>query len=93
MKEIYPAYADSATFYAVGTDPSEGIEQLVEYADAQGYPWPIAYPGDGMLSDLRVVVQSTKVAFDGQGIIAYRDGYGGGDPETWRNVFEDLAAQ
>ena len=67
MKEIYPAYADSAAFYAVGTDPSEGIEQLVEYADAQGYPWPIAYPGDGMLSDLRVVVQSTKVAFDGQG--------------------------
>jgi hypothetical protein len=93
MKEIYPAYADEVAFYAVGTDPSESIKRLVEYADAQDYPWPMVYPGNGMLSDLRVVVQSTKIAFDEQGIITYRDGYGGGEDDTWRSVFDSLAEQ
>ena len=93
MKEIYPDYADQVAFYAVGADPSESIEKLDAYGQAQGYPWPMAYPEDGTLSDLRVLVQSTKIAFDRNGVIIYRDGFGGGGPDTWKQVFEDLASQ
>ncbi len=45
------------------------------------------------LSALGVLGQSTKIAFDASGTIAYRDGYRGGDVGSWRGVFEDLAGQ
>ena len=93
MKDLYPEYADKVTFYAVGTDPNESLERLEAYRESQEYPWPMAFPGAGMLPDFRVITQSTKVAFDGQGIITYRDGYGGGGEETWRKVFEGLISQ
>ena len=90
MKEIWPDYADKVAFYAVGTDPSERIDKLEEYSVRQGYPWPVAQAGEGMLAAFRVVQQSTKIAFDSNGTIVYRDGYGYGDDETWRRVFEEL---
>ncbi len=92
MKEIYPDYAVAVAFYAVGTDPSESLEDMERYRDQQGYPWPVAEANRSVLSDFSVFVQSTKVAFDGDGIIVYRDGYGAGDEETWRDVFEALEA-
>ncbi len=92
LKEIYPDYADAVAFYAVGTDPSESLEDMERYRDQQGYPWPVAEADRSVLSDFSVFVQSTKVAFDGDGIIVYRDGYGAGDEETWRDIFEELGA-
>ena len=77
-------------FYAVGEDPTEPLERLEDYRLQQDYPWPVAEAGPGMLAYLRVLVQATKIAFDRQGIITYRDGYGGGGEETWRQVFDDL---
>ena len=52
----------------------------------------MAEPTGTMLRDLKVLVQSTKIAVDSQGVIIYRDGYGQGDEETWRQVFQDLAS-
>ena len=45
-----------------------------------------------MLRDMKVLVQSTKIAIDAQGVIVYRDGYGRGGEDVWRQVFKDLAA-
>ena len=92
MKEVYPEYADRVAFYAVGTDPREDLEQLESYRERQEHPWPVAVSQGAMLKDLNVFVQSSKVAFDAQGLIVYRDGYGGGGPEEWRQVFEELIA-
>ncbi len=91
MKDIYPEYADDVAFYAVGTDPSESLERLEEYRKDQGYPWPVAEADRSVLSDFKVLVQSTKVAFDSDGIIVYRDGYSGGNEGKWREVFEQLS--
>lgn len=93
MKEIYPEYADEVAFYGVGVDPSESIEVLEAYSDAQGYPWPMAIPNQGMLRRFNIQVQSSKVAMDRNGVIVYRDGYAQGSDETWRSVFEELASQ
>ena len=49
-------------------------------------------PTGTMLRDLQVLVQSTKIAVDSQGVVIYRDGYGQGNEDTWRQVFRDLAA-
>ena len=92
MKEIWPDYADSMAFYVIGVDPTEDIGELEAYAGEQGYPWPVAQPGEGMLAAFKVTTQSTKVAFDSIGVIRYRAGYGQGDEETWRRVFEELSA-
>ena len=92
MKEIWPDYADRVGFYAIGVDPTEDIGELEAYRGKQGYPWPVAQPGVGMLADFNVTTQSTKVVFDAAGVITYRAGYGQGDPETWRRVFEELFA-
>jgi|ETN02SMinimDraft_2_1059926.scaffolds.fasta_scaffold245576_1 hypothetical protein len=92
MKEIWPDYAGKVAFYAVGTDPTERIDKLDEYRVEQNYPWPVAQAGDGMLAAFRVLQQSTKIAFDAQGTVIYRDIFGRGDDETWKQVFEQLAA-
>ena len=92
MKEIYPEFADDFTFYAVGTDPSERLDKLEAYREQEGHPWLVAAATGTMLKDLKVLVQSTKIGLDSQGVIIYRDGYGQGDEETWRQVFQELAA-
>ncbi len=92
LKDLYPDYADQVAFYAVGTDPTEDLPRMEEYRQQQGYPWPVAEPVGSMLRDFQVVVQSTKIAFDSQGMILYREGYGQGDVDTWRRVFRELAA-
>lgn len=93
MKDIYPEYADGVDFYAVGTFSKriESLETLEDYRQRQGHPWPVANPAEAaVLQNLGVTVQSTKIAFDGNGVIIYRDGFGGGDPQTWRQVFDQL---
>ena len=92
FKDIYPDYADRVAFYAVGSDPTEDLQRLESYREQQGYPWPVAEPVGTMLRDLRVLQQSTKIALDSRGVIIYREGYGRGDPDTWRQVFQELAA-
>ncbi len=93
MKEVHPEYADKVDFYLVGTDRGEGKERLESYRDDQGYPWPIGLTERDTLADLRVLTQSTKIAFDENGIITYRDGYGRGNPETWGKIFSELSSQ
>ena len=93
MKEVYPEYADEVAFYGIGVDPSEGFEELEAYSDSQGYTWPMAIPESDMLRDLKILVQSSKVAIDRDGVIVYRDGYAKGSDETWRSVFEEIAGQ
>jgi len=52
---------------------------------------PVAHR-PSMVAAFKVTRQSTKVAFDSTGVITYREGYGRGNEETWRRVFEELAA-
>ena len=90
MKDVYPEFADQVAFYAVGQDPSESLELMERYRKQQGYPWPIAKTDPETLVDLRVLQTSTKIAFDSNGVIAYRAVHGGGNPKIWRQVFQEI---
>ena len=92
MKDIYPEFADEVAFYAVASDPREKLDKLEAYREREGHPWLVAEPTGTMLKDLKVLVQSTKIAVDSQGVIIYRDGFGQGGEDTWRQVFQALAA-
>ncbi len=93
LKEIYPEFADEVDFIAVGQDPTESLDSLVKFAEQQDNPWPVALPGQRMLAELRITSQSFKIAFDGRGVIVYRDGFGGGGVSTWQAVMADLASR
>ena len=93
MKEIWPDYADEVPFYAINVDPTASFEEIEAYRRDQGYPWLMAQPGEGMLADFKVTRQSTKIAVNTDGIITYRDTYGRGTDDTWRQLFEELATQ
>ncbi len=93
MKDIYPEFTEDVDFYAIGQSQFESIEKLESYAQKEGYPWPVAEIDAGILQDLKILQQSTKIAFDHKGVIAYRAGYADGGAEKWRQVFADLAAR
>ena len=96
MKSVYPEYADRVDFYAVAVSSAfDNLERLENNRNRNGYPWPVAIAVDESraLADLNVSYQSTKVAFDSSGVITYRDGFGGGGSDIWRQVFADLASQ
>ncbi len=78
-------------FYAIGTDPFEPLNKLVQYKEAQGYIWPVSMAPAGMLPDYNIIVQSTKVAIDGEGIITFREGYGVKSSDIWRQLFQRLS--
>jgi len=44
-----------------------------------------------MLPDYSIIVQSTKVAIDGEGIIVFREGYGVKSSDIWRQLFQRLS--
>lgn len=79
-------------FYGVGFDPTESLSELEAYRKRNDFAYQAAVPASRIVPDLGVRVQSTKIAMDGNGIIVYRAGKGGGNQATWRKVFADLAA-
>ena len=92
LKGVYPEFAESVAFFAVSVNPIDDTQRVAEFGERNGYPWPMAQPGEGMLESLRVTSHSTKVAFGPDGVIAYRAGFGKGSVQEWRELFKQLAA-
>ncbi|MEK7214434.1 MAG: hypothetical protein AAB289_02410 [Chloroflexota bacterium] len=76
----------------VGIDPGEGPEVLRAYASSNGYPWKVAQRNPELLERYRVTSTSTKYVVGKDGIIVYTASYGVGDVNSWRQLFERLAA-
>ena len=72
------------------------ISDFERFRVERGYPFPVAVPQGQMLRDLNITIQSTKVAFDSQGIIVHRAPMGSGvkedAAEIWHGVFTELSA-
>lgn len=91
LKDVWPEYADDVDFYAVNIDPSDSFDKLEDFKRDQGYPWPLTHSDRDALLRLNVIRQSTKIAFDSDGVIVYRERMGGGDVEEWRDLFRELS--
>ena len=68
----------------------ETPDELEDLKAREGYAYDIAYPVGRAIADLRVLKQSTKIAIDGGGVIAYRAGFGSGDMDEWAQVMSGL---
>ena len=93
MKDVFPEFAGQVDFYGVGQDPSESLKKMERYRQEQGHPWPVAKTDNSTLKRLGVLQTSTKLAVDDRGVIFYRAGHGGGNPEVWRAIFPQLAGE
>ncbi|CAI8030899.1 hypothetical protein GBAR_LOCUS17534 [Geodia barretti] len=93
MKDIYPQYADNVDLFAIGVHPGivEDINTLETYRSERDHPWPVATAPSQVMAELGVTIQSTKIAFDSQGTIVYREGMGLGSDEEWHRVFTELS--
>ena len=91
-QEIGTNYDDKIAFYIVGTDPSESLERLEADRERIGLPWLVAYADSNMLDTLRIYTQASKIAFNGDGTITHRYGFGNGDYDSWNELFDDIAA-
>ena len=91
LKDVYPQFDDDVDFYAVNYDLSESLGDVTAFGQGQGWTFPVAQPNREMLSDFDLTYHSTKVAFGKDGVIVYRDGFGGGNIGVWTQVLEDLS--
>ena len=93
MVDIYPDYSDRVAFYAVSYDTTQRLKDIEDPPwIGGGWLWPVAEPLGTMVRDLRIVISSTKIAFDSRGVITYRAGFGEGTVDTWQKVLQNLAA-
>lgn len=91
LKDIYPQFDESVDFYAVNVNPLDSLGDAVNYRQNQGWTFPVAQPNREIQRDFNVTKHSTKVAFGKDGVIVYRDGFGGGNIGIWTQVLEDLS--
>ena len=92
LKDIYPEYADRVNFLALSYSPLLEVDHDQGVWQEEKWPWLTGEPMGTMARDYRVVLSSTKIAFDSRGVIIYRAGFGESDDEEFRRVFAKLAA-
>ena len=91
LKDIYPQYQQRVAFFAIGMDPFESLQELEEFREKQGHPWPVAKVNLDAFPEYNVIIRSTKIAVDRTGVIAFRAGYGVQQADPWHRVFGLLA--
>ncbi len=89
LSQIVPEYAEQVDFYLVSYN--ENAATLEDYISGRQYAdMTPAQPVGSMLRDLRIVSQSSMLALDANGVIAFRKGFGGGSADKLRSEFQAL---
>ena len=90
LSNIVPDFAGQVDFYVVSYN--EDAATVDGYIAGNRYTDMIAaQPVGSMLRDLKIVSQSSMLAVDPDGVIAFRKGFGGGNSDRLRAEFEQLA--
>ena len=76
---------------AIDTDPSESADRIRSFRDNNAYSWPMAEAHRDIIVDYGVTSQNTKVVVGQDGVILFREGYGGKSESWWEKVFATLA--
>ena len=93
MSQEYPEYRSQIEVLAVSIDPSEPVSELRGVAQREDYPFPIAVANADMAARYQVVIRSTKILVDANGVVVNRWGYGVQPPEGWAGLFGALSAR
>ena len=85
--------ADISEVFIVAADPTESLLDIRSMISDIDLPWQPATPSAGLLVDLGIKVQSTKLVLDNENTVVARYGYGGGNSKQWISVLSSLMEQ
>ncbi|MEC9277675.1 MAG: hypothetical protein VYC23_00010 [Chloroflexota bacterium] len=85
--------ADISEVFIVAADPTESLLDIRSMILDIDLPWQPATPSAGLLVDLGIKVQSTKLVLDNENTVVARYGYGGGNSKQWISVLSSLMEQ
>ena len=75
---------------AVALDPTEPVTELRNVAQREAYPFPVATVNPDMAAAYQVLIRSTKIAVDANGVIVNRWGYGVEPSGGWQRLLDSL---
>ena len=90
LKEVHPEYADRVNVLAVGVDPGESAEKILDYKNSSGFTWPMTTADSAMLRAYGVTGQATYASLDSNSIILEGVTSGSHNADDWRKVFDGL---
>ena len=85
--------ADISEIFVVAADPTESLMDIMRMIPDIDLPWQPATPSAGLLVDLGIKVQSTKLVLDKENTVVARYGYGRGNSKQWISVLSSLMEQ
>ena len=85
--------ADISEIFVVAADPIESLMDIRRMIPDIDLPWQPATPSAGLLVDLGIKVQSTKLVLDNENTVVVRYGYGRGNSKQWISVLSSLMEQ
>tara|TARA_B000000460_G_C21251584_1_gene279349 strand:- start:97 stop:393 length:297 start_codon:yes stop_codon:yes gene_type:complete len=85
--------ADISEIFVVAADPIESLMDIRRMIPDIDLPWQPATPSAGLLVDLGIKVQSTKLVLDNENTVVARYGYGRGNSKQWISVLSSLMEQ
>ena len=85
--------ADISEVFIVAADPTESLMDIRSMIPDIDLPWQPATPSAGLLVDLGIKVQSTKLVLDNENTVVARYGYGRGNSKQWISVLSSLMEQ
>ena len=77
----------------MAADPTEALFDIRSLIPDIDLPWQPATPSAGLLVDLGIKVQSTKLVLDNENTVVARYGYGRGNSKQWISVLSSLMEQ
>ena len=76
---------------AVGFNVTDPLATLESYRQSNdGAHWRMATTARQMFVDFGVIIHSTKLIMDADGVVLYRRGYGRADADSWRQVLDSV---
>ena len=85
--------ADISEVFIVAADPTESLLDIRSMIPDVDLPWHPATPSAGLLVDLGIKVQSTKLVLDNENTVVARYDYGRGNSKQWISVLSSLMEQ
>ena len=93
MAEGVTEIAGKSEVFIVAADPTESLLDIRSMIPDIDLPWQPATPSAGLLVDLGIKVQSTKLVLDNENTVVVRYGYGRGNSKQWISVLSSLMEQ
>ncbi|PAU94768.1 hypothetical protein CK503_04650 [Aliifodinibius salipaludis] len=90
LSEVYPDYKDRVNFVAIGIDPTDTREVMVDLAEEKGFEFPTTWGHPQIMVDFGVESQATTVGVNRDGYIVFQKNKTALNEVEYRELFNQL---